>query len=44
MWFPNPRDYDSADDYKRDLARALAEDQIDEEEELWRSVSKAPRA
>ncbi len=33
----NPRDYDSAEDYYRDLSRALEEDQIDEEEERpWR--------
>ena len=42
----SPWNYDSAEDYKRDLARALAEDEIDdmEEELLWQSVSRAPRA
>ena len=42
----SPWNYDSAEDYKRDLARALAEDEIDdmEEELLWQSASRAPRA
>ncbi len=32
----SPWDYDSSEDYYQDLSRALEEDQIDEEEELWR--------
>ncbi|SMG40864.1 hypothetical protein SAMN06275492_12836 [Dethiosulfovibrio salsuginis] len=35
MWFPNPRDYDSAEDYYRDRDEALRETQ-NEEERPWR--------
>ncbi len=34
MWFPDPRDYDSAEDYYRDRDRAMREAR-EKEERSW---------